>query len=139
MPIGTKGLTGFRSNKGIGCADRARMASRRLMAARRAIPQQIECRSLVVGLEQIGADRLPEAGIVKLQGDIIARLLPAAFPARSNLRADLGAIVIAEMDAIVRRVLRISLVDRNQNEFGIERERADAPRDAGLGPFECTD
>ena len=63
----------------------------------------------VVGLEQIGADRLPEAGIVKLQRDIVARLLPVAFPARSNLRADLGAIVIAEMDAIVRRVLRVRL------------------------------
>ena len=103
------------------------MASRRLIAARRAIPQQIECRSRVIGLEQIGANRLPEAGIVKLQGDIIARLLPAAFPACSNLRADLGAIVIAEMDAIVRRVLRISLVDRNQNQFRIERERAMRP------------
>src|SRR6266851_2981221 len=139
MPIGTKGLIGFRSNKGIGRAGRARIASRRLIAARRAIPLQSEYRSLVVGLEQIGADRLPEAGIVKLQGDIIARLLPAAFPACSNFWADLVAIVIPEMDAIVRRVLRISLVDGNQNEFGIERERADAPRDACLGPFECTD
>jgi hypothetical protein len=51
MPIGAKGLTGFRSNKGI-------VASRRLIATWRAIPQQIECRSLIVGLEQIGADRL---------------------------------------------------------------------------------
>jgi hypothetical protein len=40
------------------------------------------------------------------------------------------------MDAIVRRVLRISLVDGNQNEFSIERERADAPRDACLGALE---
>jgi len=111
------------------------MASRRLMAARRTTPQQIELRSLVVGLEQIGADRLPEAGIVKLQGDIIARLLPAAFSARSNFWADLSAIVIPEMDAIVRRVLRISLVDGN-HEFSIERERADAPRDACLGALE---
>src|SRR5216683_4179314 len=139
MPIGAKGLTGFRSNKGIGCAGRASMASRRLMAARRTIPQQIELRSLVVGLEQIGADRLRKAGIVKLQGDIVARLFPGAFPARSNLWADLGAINIAEMDAIVRRALRISLVDRNQNQFGIERERADAPRDACLGALECAD
>src|SRR6266446_1688799 len=122
MPIGTKGLTGFRSNKGILFAGRARMTSRRLIAARRTIPQQSECRSLVVGLEQIGADRLPEAGIVKLQGDIVARLFPGAFPARSNFWADLGASSIAEMDAIVRRGLRISLVDRNQNEFRIERE-----------------
>src|SRR6266849_1426361 len=103
MPIGAKGLTGFRSNKGMGVAGRPRTASRRLMAARWTIPQQIECRSLVVGLEQIGADRLPEAGIVKLQGDIVAGLLPAAFPTRSNLRADLGAINIAEMDAIIWR------------------------------------
>src|SRR6266849_4284293 len=107
MPIGTKGLTGFRSNKGIGVAGRPRMASRRLMAARRTIPQQIELRSLVVGLEQIGADRLRKAGIVKLQGDIVARLFPGPFPARSNFRADLGAINFAEMDAIVRRVLRV--------------------------------
>jgi hypothetical protein len=71
------------------------MTSRRLIAARRAIPQQIELRSLVVGLEQIGADRLPEAGIVKLQGDIVARLFPGAFPARANFWADLGAINIA--------------------------------------------
>jgi len=99
------------------------MASRRLIAARRTTPQQSECHSLVVGLEQIGADRLPEAGIVQLQGDIVARLFPGAFPARSNLRANLGAVNIAEMDAIVRRALRISLVDRNQNQFGIERER----------------
>src|SRR5580692_4160055 len=120
MPIGAKGLTGFRSNKGIGPAGRAHMASRLLMAARRTTPQQIELRSLVVGLEQIGADRLPEAGIVKPQGDIIARLLPAAFPARSNFWADLTAFVIPEMDAIVRRVLRISLVDRNQNQFRVE-------------------
>src|SRR5216684_7754576 len=139
MPIGKKGLAGFRSNKEIGCAGRTRMASRRLMAARRTIPQQIECRSLVVGLEQIGADRLRKAGIVKLQGDIVAGLLPAAFPARSNFWADLGAINFAEMDAIVRRVLRISLVDGNQNEFRIERERADAPREAGLGPLERAD
>src|SRR6266849_3813666 len=139
MPIGTKGLTDFRSNKGIGCAGRARMASRRLMAAGGAIPQQIECRSLVVGLEQICADRLPEAGIVKRQGDIGARLFPGAFPARANFWADLGAINIAEMDAIVRRVLRISLVDGNQNEFGIERERAETPRDACLGALECAD
>src|SRR5882724_3540004 len=114
MPIGAKGLTGFRSNKGIGLAGRTLMASRRLIATRRAIPQQIECRSLVVGLEQIGADRLPEAGIVKLQGDIVARLFPGAFPARTNFRTDLGAVNIAEMDAIVRRVLGVSLVDRNQ-------------------------
>src|SRR5713226_2279440 len=139
MPIGAKGLTGFRSNKGIGLAGRAHMASRRLIAARRTTPQQSECHSLVVGLEQIGADRLRKAGIVKLQGDIVARLFPGAFPASSNLRADLGAIVIAEMDAIVRRVLRISLVDGNQNEFGIERERADAPREACFGPLECAD
>src|SRR5258708_36997550 len=139
MPIGTKGLTGFRSNKGIRLAGRARMASRRVIAARRTTPQQSECHSLVVGLEQIGADRLPEAGIVKLQGDIVARLFPGAFPARSNLRADLSAIVIAEMDAIVRRVLRISLVDGNQNEFRIQRERADAPRDACLGALEYAD
>src|SRR5258705_6396561 len=104
MPIGTKGLTGFRSNKGIGRAGRTRMASRRLIAARRTIPQQSEYRSRVIGLEQIGANRLPEAGIVKLQGGIIARLLPAAFPACSNLRADPVAIVIAEMDAIFLRV-----------------------------------
>ena len=77
------------------------------MAARRTIPQQIECRSLVVGLEQIGADRLPEAGIVKLQGDIVASLFPGALPARSNLRADLGAIVITEIEAIVRRILGV--------------------------------
>jgi hypothetical protein len=64
MPIGTKGLTGFRSNKGILFAGRARMTSRRLIAARRTIPQQIELRSLVVGLEQIGADRLRESGII---------------------------------------------------------------------------
>src|SRR5229473_1950926 len=139
MPIGTEGLTGFRSSKGIGLAGRARMASRRLMAARWTTPQQIELRSLVVGLEQIGADRLRKAGIVKLQGDIIACLLPAAFPARSNFWADLSAIVIPEMDAIVRRVLRISLVDRNQNQFRIERKRADAPREACLGPLECAD
>src|SRR5229473_653663 len=139
MPIGTKGLTGFRSNKGIGVADRARMASRRLTAARRTIPQQIELRSLVVGLAQIGADRLRKAGIVKLQGDIVAGLLPAAFPARSNFWADLGAINFAEMDAIVRRVLRVSLVDRNQSEFRIERERADAPREACLSALECAD
>jgi hypothetical protein len=88
---------------------------------------------------ETGADRLPEAGIVKLQGDIVARLFPSAFPARSNLRADLGAIVIAEMDAIIRRVLRISLVHGNQDEFSIERERADAPRDACLGALECAD
>src|SRR5216684_8971793 len=139
MPIGTKGLTGFRSNKGIGLAGRARMASRHPVAAWRAIPQQIERHSLVVGLEQIGADRLRKAGIVKLQGDIVARLFPGAFPARSNLWADLGAINIAEMDAIVRRALRISLVDRNQNQFGIERERAETPRDACLGALECAD
>src|SRR5229473_1496531 len=139
MPIGAKGLTGFRSNKGIGVAGRPRMASRRLMAAGGAIPLQIECRSLIVGLEQIGADRPCEGGIIELQGDVVTGLLPGAFPASSNLRTDLGAIAIAEMDAIVRRVLRISLVDGNQNEFGIERERADASRDAGLGPFECTD
>src|SRR6266849_3802553 len=139
MPIGTKGLTGFRSNKGIGCGGRTRMASRRLIAAGGANPQQIECSSRLIGLEQIGADRLPKAGIVKLQGDIVACLLPGAFPASSNLRADLGAIVIAEMDAIVRRALRISLVDRKQNQFGIECERADAPRDACLGALECAD
>src|SRR5216684_7160051 len=139
MPIGTKGLTGFRSNKGIGLAGRARMASRHPVAAWRAIPQQIERHSRLVGLEQIGADRLRKAGIVKLQGDIVARLFPGAFPASSNLRADLGAIVIAEMDAIVQRVLRISLVDGNQNEFRIEHERADAPRDACLGALECAD
>src|SRR6266852_5777646 len=139
MPIGTKGLTGFRSNRGIGWAVRARMASRRLIAARRTIPQQIECRSLVVRLEQIGADRPCEGGIVELQGDVVTGLLPGAFPASSNLRTDLGAIAIAEMDAIVRRVLRISLFDGNQNEFRIERERADAPRDACFGPLECAD
>ena len=58
MPIGAKGLTGFRSNKGIGLAGRTLMASRRLIATWRAIPQQIECRSRLIGLEQIGADRL---------------------------------------------------------------------------------
>src|SRR6202030_3582255 len=87
----------------------------------------------------MGAARLCEGGIVELQGDVVAGLLAGAFPARSNVRADLRAIVIAEMDAIVRRVLRISLVDGNQNEFSIERERADAPRDACLGALECAD
>jgi hypothetical protein len=58
MPIGTKGLTSFRPNKGIVFAGRTLMESRRLIATWRAIPQQIECRSLIVGLEQIGADRL---------------------------------------------------------------------------------
>src|SRR6266849_4611294 len=107
MQIGAKGLTSFQPNKGIGLAGRTLMASRRLIATWRAIPQQIECRSRLIGLEQIGADRLRKAGIVKLQGDIIARLLPAAFPSRSNFWAELGAINIAEMDAIVRRVLRV--------------------------------
>ena len=64
---------------------------------------------------------------------MLARLLPGAFPARSNFWADLGAINIPEMDAIVRRVLRVSLVDRNQNQFRIERKRACAPR----GLFWC--
>src|SRR6266852_4968705 len=139
MPIGTKGLTGFRSNKGIGLAGRSRTASRRLIAARRATPQQSECHSLIVGLEQIGADRLPEAGIVKVQRNVVTGLLAVAFPARANFWADLSAIVIPEMNAIVRRVLRISLVDGNQNEFGIERERADAPRYACFGAIECAD
>jgi hypothetical protein len=34
----------------------------------------------------VGADRLPEARIVKQQGDILARLLPGAFPALCHVR-----------------------------------------------------
>ena len=74
-----------------------------------------------------------------MQRNVVTGLLPGAFPASSNLRADLGAIVIAEMDAIVRRVRRISLVDRNENEFRVERERANVPGKTCLRSFECAD
>ena len=88
MPIGAKGLTGFRSNKGIGLAGRTLMASRRLIATWRTIPQQIECRSLIVGLEQIGTDRLSQGGAVKVQRNVVTGLLAVAFLARANFWAD---------------------------------------------------
>jgi len=79
------------------------MASVPLAALRRAVPVEAPSRLVVAGLEQVGAHRLREDGIVEEQRDILASLLAGPLPAG----ADLGAIFVAEMDAVVRRVLGV--------------------------------
>ena len=69
----------------------------------------MECGAVVAGLEQVGADRLRESGIVDLQRDIFAGLLAGAGPARADLRS----ILVAGVNAVVWRVLGIDMLGRN--------------------------
>jgi hypothetical protein len=90
-----------------------RMASVLPVALLRAAPVQRPCAAGVVVAEQVGADRLRQGGIVDQQRDIFARPLAGAFPAGADLRA----VVIAEMNAIVGRVLGIGRLGRNDGDF----------------------
>ena len=92
-------------------------------------------RLIVAGLEQVGTDRLQEGGIVNEQRDIVARFLADAFPGGVDLRS----IVIAEMNAIVGRVLGVGMLGGNEHQFGIDRELMDAAGIAGFGAGESTD
>jgi hypothetical protein len=82
----------------------------------------------VAVLEEVGADRLRECGIVELDRDEIAGLVAGALPARADLRAFLAP----GMNAVVRRVLGFARFCHNDGDLGVEAERADAPGIAGL-------
>src|SRR3989344_5575822 len=111
------------------------MASVPLAALRRTVPVEAPGRLVVAGLEEVGAHRLREDGAVKKQRDIFAGLLAGPLPAG----ADLGAIFVAEMDAVVRRVLGVGRFGRKERKRGVEGERPDVAGIARLRAGELTD
>lgn len=117
------------------CFAQRRHGSAPILALGRASPEQVECGAVVAGLEQVGADRLGEGGIVDLQRDIFAGLLSSATPARADLRS----ILVASVNPIVWRVLGIGVLGRNKCELDVEGERAQAPGEAMLGAGEGAD
>lgn len=81
---------------------------------------------LGIGFEQPGADRLRERGIVDADGEIGSGFVAGAVPSRADFDS------VAE-DAVVRRVLGLRADGRQDGDFGVERERADAAEKALLG------
>ena len=63
----------------------------------------MECGAIAAGLEQVGADRLREPGIIDLERDILAGLFAGAGPARADLRS----VLVAGVNAVVWRVLGV--------------------------------
>ena len=66
------------------CFAQRRHGSAPVLALRRPGPEQVECGAVAAGLEQVGAERLREGGIVDLQRDILAGFLSGAAPARAR-------------------------------------------------------
>ena len=80
-------------------------------------------------LKEVRADRLGQGGIVDLQGDVIAGFFAGAFPSGADLRSVIAAVV----NTIVRRILGVGVLSRDEHDLGVERERADAAGIAGFG------
>ncbi len=103
-----------------------RMVSGLLVLLRPARPEQMPSVLLGIGFEQPGADRLRERGIVDADGEIGSGFVAGAVPSRADFDS------VAE-DAVVRRVLGLRADGRQDGDFGVERERADAAEKALLG------
>ena len=93
------------------------MRSAPIAALRRTVPVQHPGGLVVARLEEVGADRLRECGIVDDERDVLAGLLAGALPARADLRA----VAVAEVDAIVRRILGIGGFGRNEGEVSVKK------------------
>ena len=77
--------------------------------------------SVLVRLEQAGADRLLEDGIV--EQDRNER--PGAFPGMFPARADFRSVLVAEVDAVGGRILRLGVLCWNEGQLRVEREGAE--------------
>src|SRR3546814_5542493 len=77
------------------------------------------------GPEQVGADRLREDGIVYRQRDVVAGLFADALPAG----ADLGPVLLTDVNTEVGRVLGVRRLGWNEGQFGIS---AQGPNEAGI-------
>ena len=86
--------------------------------------------AIAAGLEQVGADRLRERGIIDLQRDIFAGLFAGAGPARADLRT----VLVAGMNAVVWRVLGVAMIGGDYGQLDVERER---PQSSGEAVFRC--
>src|SRR6185437_6287697 len=111
-----------------------RMRSAPLATLRWAVPVEHPRGLVVARLEEIGADRLCECGVINEERDILAGLFAGALPARADLRA----IAVAHVDAVVRRILGIGGFGRNEGEVSVEEQRLDAPGETGLVSGELT-
>src|SRR3546814_5446924 len=89
-----------------------------VFARSRSVPRQVEHRALVIGTEQIGAQRRTgEDRAVDLDRHIVAGLLTDPLPSRSDLRT--GFLI--EMNPVVGCVLgvvRFGGTDDNRLEIG---------------------
>ena len=74
-------------------------------------------------------------GIVDLQGDVIAGLFAGAFPSG----ADLGSVIVAVVNTIVRRILGVGVLSGDEHDLDVQRERADVAGVAVLGAREFAD
>ena len=87
-----------------------------------AVPAQRPGRLVARALEQGGADRLREGGIVDAQRDVIAGAFASLVPACADLRA---FAAIAAMDPPVRRLVGVARLGRNDRDTDVERRRLD--------------
>ena len=84
----------------------------------RARPEQMERGTIASGLEQVGADRMCEGRVVDLERNIFAGFFAGAGPACSNL----GPLLVAHVNTVVRRVLGVRMIGRHDGELDIEGE-----------------
>src|SRR3546814_19821516 len=86
--------------------------------------------SVGIGPEQVGADRLREDGIVYRQRDVVAGLFADALPAG----ADLGPVLLTDVNKEVGRVLGARRLGWNEGQFGISAQGPNEAGSAGVGP-----
>ena len=91
---------------------------------------------LVVAIaKEVRAYRLRERRVVELDRDIVSGLFAGAFPAGANL----GAVLVTGVNAVVRRILRFARICRHNGDIPVEAERVDAPAVASLLACEFPD
>src|SRR5690606_37301512 len=86
------------------------------------LPCEPEGAPLVVGLEQRRAKQCREKRTVDLQRDVVAGASAATFPRP----ADVGAVLVVELDAIGRRVLAVARLNGDKNDCLVDAEQPDA-------------
>src|SRR3546814_1724544 len=89
----------------------------------RAAPVQRPGGLVVAVLEEVGADRLRQGGIVDHQRNVVAGLFADLLPARADLRAVFGPV----KDAIGGRVFRVRWFGGNDGQLAVKGEIGRAP------------
>src|SRR5690606_34683070 len=83
------------------------------------LPRQPERPSLLIGPEQHRAKRRPENRAVDLKCDVIAGTLANPLPRA----ADLGTLLIVEMDAVIGRAIGLGRIERDKHDCLVDAEQ----------------